>query len=151
MNIWFKEIYRLQRAGKIVVAGPTFETDLQTKQSGPNKQQPLSFPTGQRNLHASRPSGIAAAPWNSDESSSECEALYSLFSVLRTWPWLGSVCCRLLSRIFLTKSSRPNTWARLLSTAASTMHVSVINAHQGETISSLPDTGTVEKESNGNH
>lgn len=71
--------------------------------------------------------------------------VYSLLSVLRTWPWLGSVCCRLLSRIFLTKSRRPNTWARLLSTAASTMHVSAIGADTGGTINSNPKTDAVEK------
>lgn len=54
--------------------------------------------------------------------------LYSLVSVLRTCSWLGSVCCFLLSRIFLTESSRPNTWARLLSTATSTRQESGISA-----------------------
>lgn len=53
---------------------------------------------------------------------------YSLVSVLRMCSWQGSVCCFLLSRILLTESSRPNTWARLLSTATSTRQESGISA-----------------------
>lgn len=54
--------------------------------------------------------------------------LYSLLRVLRICSWLGSVCCFLFSRVLLTESSRPNTWARLLSTATSTRQESGISA-----------------------
>lgn len=58
----------------------------------------------------------------------DCDCPYSLVIVLRICSWQGSVCCLLLSRIFLTESSRPNTWARLLSTATSTRQESGISA-----------------------
>lgn len=48
--------------------------------------------------------------------------------MLSTCSWLGSVCCFLLSTIFLTTSSRSKTWARLLSTATSTRQESGISA-----------------------
>ena len=53
--------------------------------------------------------------------------LYSLASAVMTCSWLGSVCSLFLSRIFLTESSSPNTWARLLSTATSTRQESGIS------------------------
>lgn len=55
------------------------------------------------------------------------ELQHSLESTLRTCSWLGSVCCLLLSKIFLTESSRSKTCARLLSTATSTRQESGIS------------------------